>query len=48
MRDLEALLAGIEGFEWDDGNIHKNVLGHRLTQQEAEEVFLLSPGTPTL
>jgi len=44
--DLQALLAGIEGFEWDDGNIHKNLIRHLVTQQEAEEAFLVSPGTP--
>lgn len=43
MVDLEALLADIEGFEWDSGNAAKNVLGHGVSQSEAEELFFLAP-----
>lgn len=43
MPDLDALLAGIEGFQWDDGNTNKNVLGHDVTQSEAEEIFFHAP-----
>jgi uncharacterized DUF497 family protein len=41
--DLVALLAGIEGFQWDAGNTDKNVLGHDVTQSEAEEIFFHAP-----
>ena len=43
MPDLVALLAGIEGFQWDAGNTDKNVLGHDVTQSEAEEIFFHAP-----
>ena len=43
MPDLNALLAGIEGFQWDAGNTDKNVLGHDVTQSEAEEIFFHAP-----
>jgi len=29
----------IDGFEWDKGNESKNVLKHKVTNKEAEEVF---------
>jgi len=32
-----------QGFEWDEGNIGKNWLKHRVTDWEAEEVFFNSP-----
>lgn len=32
-----------EGFDWDDGNIGKNWTKHRVTDWEAEEVFLNRP-----
>ncbi|HZL31964.1 MAG TPA: BrnT family toxin [Pseudolabrys sp.] len=31
--------AAIEGFDWDDGNAHKNLDKHGVTQAEAEQVF---------
>lgn len=31
------------GFDWDDGNIEKNWLRHRVTPQEAEDVFFSEP-----
>lgn len=43
MVDLEALLADVEGFEWDAGNTAKNVLGHGVAQAEAEELFFVAP-----
>ena len=43
MLDLAALLASVEGFEWDAGNTEKNVLGHGVTQGEAEELFFVTP-----
>jgi uncharacterized protein len=43
MLDLAALLASVEGFEWDAGNTEKNVLGHGVTQGEAEEIFFVAP-----
>lgn len=43
MLDVAALLASVEGFEWDAGNTSKNVLGHGVTQGEAEEMFFIAP-----
>lgn len=43
MADLAALLADVEAFEWDDGNTAKNVLGHGVSQAEAEEMFFVDP-----
>ena len=43
MLDLAALVAAVEGFEWDEGNTEKNVLGHGVTQGEAEEIFFVAP-----
>lgn len=34
---------GIESFEWDDGNSHKNWARHRVTQTECEQVLLGRP-----
>jgi uncharacterized protein len=36
-------LRGIEGFEWDPGNAHKNWRRHRVTQSECEQVLLGHP-----
>jgi uncharacterized protein len=33
----------IEGFQWDKGNSSKNWRQHRITQSEAEQVFLNRP-----
>jgi len=41
--DLHDLLAAIVGFEWDAGNTDKNVLGHGVSQKEAEELFFFAP-----
>ena len=43
MIDLGALLAEVEGFDWDAGNTAKNVLGHGVSQAEAEEMFFVAP-----
>ncbi len=36
-------LAGIVGFEWDQGNARKNTEKHEVTQAEAEQVFFNEP-----
>ena len=33
------ILAGVVGFEWDDGNRDKNLKKHRVTNGECEEAF---------
>jgi uncharacterized DUF497 family protein len=33
-------LSRIAGFDWDDGNSRKNADKHRVTQAEAEQVFI--------
>jgi len=43
MAELAEFLAEIEGFEWDAGNTTKNVVGHGVTQAEAEEIFIHYP-----
>ena len=37
------LLAGLEGFEWDEGNSDKNWHRHQVRQAEAEQVLLNRP-----
>jgi uncharacterized protein len=36
-------LAGCVGFDWDDANIAKNWERHRVTPEEAEDVFFHDP-----
>lgn len=36
-------LDGCNGFEWDEGNAHKNWGRHRVTPEEAEDVFFHEP-----
>lgn len=43
MPPLDDLMAGLTGFEWDEGNATKNWERHRVTQAEAEEVFFNRP-----
>lgn len=43
MTDIEAALAEIEGFDWDEYNTGKNVLSHNVSQAEAEEIFFHTP-----
>ncbi|MGH9252970.1 MAG: BrnT family toxin [Vicinamibacterales bacterium] len=40
---LEDLVAGLEGFEWDDGNSDKNWLRHEVRQAETEQALLNTP-----
>lgn len=39
----EDFLENREGFDWDNGNINKNWLAHRVSDGEAEEVFFYEP-----
>jgi len=32
-----------EGFEWDEGNIEKNWISHKVTTNECEEIFFNQP-----
>lgn len=44
MRDeLADILKNVSGFEWDEGNIHKNYKKHNVTNQEAEQAFSNTP-----
>jgi len=36
-------LPQFKGFEWDEGNVAKNWQSHRVTPQEAEQVFFNRP-----
>lgn len=36
-------LAGCVGFDWDDANVSKNWERHRVTPEEAEDVFFRDP-----
>lgn len=36
-------LSHIESFDWDSGNLFKNVLGHAVSNKESEEVFFNRP-----
>ena len=33
-------LGAVTGFDWDEGNALKNLVGHEVSQAEAEQVFL--------
>lgn len=33
----------IDGFEWDEGNVEKNLFKHNVSPDEAEEVFFSDP-----
>jgi uncharacterized protein len=35
--------AKIEGFDWDQGNVDKNWLKHKVTTQECEQIFFNKP-----
>lgn len=43
MPDIATILAQIVGFDWDEHNTNKNVLGHDVSQAEAEEIFFHAP-----
>lgn len=36
-------LSKIEGFEWDEGNVAKNWLKHKVSKDECEKIFLNEP-----
>ena len=36
-------LSNCTGFDWDDANVHKNWERHRVTPEEAEDVFFNEP-----
>jgi uncharacterized DUF497 family protein len=36
-------LASCVGFDWDEGNVQKNWDAHRVTPEEAEDVFFQEP-----
>lgn len=40
---LEEFVAGLEGFEWDEGNAEKNWRRHGVRQVEAEQALLNRP-----
>jgi uncharacterized protein len=40
---IAKLLALCNGFEWDRGNIGKNWIGHKVSDKEAEQVFVGIP-----
>jgi uncharacterized DUF497 family protein len=37
------ILPKVIEFQWDQGNIQKNLLKHNVTTQEAEEIFVRKP-----
>ena len=43
MAGLPEFFPEIEGFQWDEGNASKNWTRHRVSQTEAEQVFLNRP-----
>lgn len=43
MGALPEFFPSIEGFQWDEGNASKNWTRHRVSQTEAEQVFLNRP-----
>jgi len=43
VRALPEFLIDILGFQWDEGNASKNWSRHRVSQTEAEQVFLNRP-----
>ena len=43
MFDLTAILADLQGFQWDAGNSSKSLHRHEVTRAEAEEAFFNRP-----
>ena len=43
MAPLSEFFQDIEGFQWDDANSSKNWTRHKVSQTEAEQVFLNRP-----
>jgi hypothetical protein len=40
---MEFDFSRLEGFEWDSGNLAKNPKKHRISNEEAEEIFFRDP-----
>jgi uncharacterized DUF497 family protein len=40
---MEFDFSSLEGFEWDVGNLTKNPKKHRISNEEAEEIFFREP-----
>ena len=40
---MEFDFSRLEGFEWDTGNLTKNPKKHRISNEEAEEIFFREP-----
>ena len=40
---IQALLNQCTGFDWDEGNVRKNWLKHKVTPSECEQVFFNRP-----
>ena len=43
MKDLREFIPQIEEFDWNKWNIDKNLIKHKVSAQECEEVFLNKP-----
>jgi uncharacterized DUF497 family protein len=43
MSEFDDIVAGLDGFEWDEGNSAKNWLRHEVEQAEAEQALLNTP-----
>jgi uncharacterized DUF497 family protein len=41
--DLDEILVGLTGFEWDEGNLTKNWEKHQVSALECEQVFFNRP-----
>jgi hypothetical protein len=39
--DLDEILVGLTGFEWDEGNLTKNWEKHQVSALECEQVFFI-------
>lgn len=40
---IATILANLEGFDWDKGNLYKSQKKHKVLAQESEEVFANKP-----
>ncbi len=40
---MQSVFSQLDGFEWDDGNHHKNRLKHNVSAEECEEIFFNEP-----
>jgi uncharacterized protein len=41
--ELREILNDVEGFDWDSGNVDKNLTAHGVKNSESEEVFFNDP-----